>query len=88
MFLGNMMTLLYMFGLATGSLVAYSLEKLLNPLDENHCNSNDIHLQIPEHTTNYIFTNSVFISTPSTIITTISSTLISTIAENVTDISR
>lgn len=79
------MTLLYMFGLATGSLVAYSLERFLNPVDENHCGTND--LPPLEHTTNYTLMNSVFISTPSTIISTLSSTL-STVTENVTDFSR
>lgn len=31
------MTLLYMFGLAAGSLVAYGLEKVLNPIVEHPC---------------------------------------------------
>ncbi|KAJ8969148.1 hypothetical protein NQ314_001889 [Rhamnusium bicolor] len=33
----NMMTLLYMFGLAAGSLVAYSLENILNPVEDHPC---------------------------------------------------
>lgn len=31
------MTLLYMFGLASGSVVAYGLEKLINPFYDDHC---------------------------------------------------
>ncbi|KAG5885213.1 hypothetical protein JTB14_012236 [Gonioctena quinquepunctata] len=34
---GNMMTLLYMFGLAAGSLVAYSMENILDPVEEHPC---------------------------------------------------
>ncbi|CAG9770893.1 unnamed protein product [Ceutorhynchus assimilis] len=34
---GNMMTLMYMFGLAAGSVVAYSIENALGPVDEHPC---------------------------------------------------
>lgn len=35
--LGNMMTLMYMFGLAVGSLVAYWIENRLGPMDGHPC---------------------------------------------------
>ncbi|XP_076271622.1 equilibrative nucleoside transporter 3 isoform X2 [Rhynchophorus ferrugineus] len=34
---GNMMTLMYMFGLASGSLVAYSIENALGSIEEHRC---------------------------------------------------
>ncbi|XP_066250775.1 equilibrative nucleoside transporter 4 isoform X1 [Euwallacea similis] len=45
---GNMMTLMYMFGLAAGSLVAYSIENGLGPVDDHPCAIAPYNLPVPD----------------------------------------
>nr|CAI5827488.1 unnamed protein product [Callosobruchus analis] len=49
---GNMMTLMYMFGLAAGSLVAYFLEKLLSPVEKHPCG----YMTLPQEATSTVAT--------------------------------
>lgn len=76
-FAGNMMTLLYMFGLAAGSLVAYSLENILSPVEEHPCGyAGPLHARAAYEISNSTFGN--IISSTQSILSTYSSTLNST----------
>ncbi|CAH1372668.1 equilibrative nucleoside transporter 4 isoform X1 [Tenebrio molitor] len=79
---GNMMTLLYNFGLTTGSLMAYFLESILNPVENHPCSPN--HIKLSETSTNINFTT---LRTTSVTIITLVSTL-STGADNSTEFNR
>ncbi|RZC40927.1 equilibrative nucleoside transporter 4, partial [Asbolus verrucosus] len=82
---GNIMTLLYNFGLTTGSLMAYFLESVLSPVENHPCSPNQAHVKIPDTPANFNLTT-VIHSTSVTIVT-LASTL-STGAENSTDSMR
>jgi hypothetical protein len=76
------MTLLYNFGLTTGSLMAYFLESILNPVENHPCSPN--HIKLSETSTNINFTT---LRTTSVTIITLVSTL-STGADNSTEFNR
>lgn len=82
------MTLLYMFGLAAGSLVAYGLEKVLNPIVEHPCGFLDHyspHTRIVYEMINSTMepilstthSSTIRVATTTTTVSTISTTLIS-----------
>ncbi|XP_044269593.1 equilibrative nucleoside transporter 4 [Tribolium madens] len=83
---GNMMTLLYNFGLTTGSLMAYFLESMLNPVENHPCSLSHLHMKLTESPVNISLTTGTIRSTSVTIITWAST--LSTGAENSTDFSR
>ncbi|CAH1958935.1 unnamed protein product [Acanthoscelides obtectus] len=92
---GNMMTLMYMFGLAAGSLVAYFLEKLLSPVEKHPCSYMILPQEVTPTIVSLTTTSKMLASTeglnttldslttttsmPSTIISTLMSTYISTV---------
>ncbi|XP_018577817.1 equilibrative nucleoside transporter 4 [Anoplophora glabripennis] len=86
---GNMMTLLYMFGLAAGSLVAYSLENILSPVQEHPCAPSTNPLQSKIDITSNA-TADILNNAPSTnLINILSSYIMSTVVElNTTDINK
>ncbi|CAH0546407.1 unnamed protein product [Brassicogethes aeneus] len=80
---GNMMTLLYMFGLAAGSFVAYFLQNILKNRVSSYppCSSDITHLNTT--ISSLITSTTTVISSTSTMMTTLTSTL-STIVDNFT----
>nr|XP_023012389.1 equilibrative nucleoside transporter 4 [Leptinotarsa decemlineata] len=81
---GNMMTLLYMFGLAAGSLVAYSLENILNPVEEHPCDYHS-NIQVQEKTVHNVANTTVDTIISSTPSTTLAKALLSLTTLNSTD---
>lgn len=73
-----MMTLVYNFGLTTGSLMAYFLESLLSPVETHPCSPNHIPVNLSESATSVYFTT---LRSTSVTIITLASTL-STGADN------
>lgn len=84
------MTLLYMFGLAAGSLVAYSLENILSPVQEHPCGAPADPLQSKIDAVSNSTADSILNSAPSTgLINILSSYIMSTVVElNTTDINK
>lgn len=76
-FAGNMMTLLYNFGLTAGSLVAYLLESMLNPVEEHQCDISPLHIK-PTYGSQNITTLTTVAST--TVLTTIITSIASTVS--------
>ncbi|CAH1185272.1 unnamed protein product [Phyllotreta striolata] len=77
---GNMMTLFYMWGLATGSLGAYCIEKSIRPFKaEEYCNNYKYtRVDAMKPYRNFTTDATTLSTTPSTIITTILSSLVMT----------
>lgn len=73
-----MMTLSYNFGLTAGSLLAYVIESMLNPIGKDHCGPIDANLPFSSSNT------TIGLVTNTTPLTTIMTTIFST----VTDISN
>lgn len=70
------MTLLYNFGLTAGSLMAYLLESMLNPIEEHQCDTNPLHVKPIDVSQNVTTLTTVASTTAlTTIITTIASTV-------------
>lgn len=82
------MTLLYNFGLTTGSLMAYMLESMLGPVDERHCIPNPIQVKFPEYAVNS--TSSITLATTpiTTIVTSIATSLSSFTVNSTLDAER
>lgn len=76
-----MMTLSYNFGLTAGSLLAYVIELMLNPIETHPCGPVPFDVKLQTLTSNSTLSTSTYTTTPSSSLTTIMSTLVSTITD-------
>lgn len=82
-----MMTLSYNFGLTAGSLLAYVIESMLNPLDTHPCGPSPFDVKLHTYSANTTTTTATTLATYTTI-NSFTTVLLSTIASTVTDASN